>query len=150
MKRWPIEHWKTLIGLLPDINFALLGGPTDDFIKEIEAVAPDRARNWAGRLSLAQNAGLFEKAAAVVANDTGLLHVADQMERPTIALIGPSAFGYPSHSSSSTMEVDLYCKPCSKDGRGKCVNSLYKRCLIEVTPESVANEIRRVLKGTRR
>lgn len=149
MKRWPVEHWKSLIAALPDLGFALVGGPGESFIEDIARSAPNRTVNLAGRLSLAESASLLLRAQAVVANDTGLLHVADQMERPALALIGPTAFGYPSHSTSKTIEIDLYCKPCSKDGRGRCVNDLYKRCLVEISPERVAKNLGRLLAESR-
>jgi heptosyltransferase-2 len=147
MKRWPVEHWQKLIRLLPDFSFALLGGPQDQFIANITGTAPERCLNFAGRLSLQESVALLQLQLIdlVVANDTGILHVADQMEIPTIALIGPTAFGYPSHVSSHTMEVDLACKPCSKDGRGKCHNSVYQRCLVELSPESVAQMVGEIL-----
>ena len=31
MKRWPVEHWKKLVTLLPNENFVILGGPKDTF-----------------------------------------------------------------------------------------------------------------------
>jgi heptosyltransferase-2 len=145
MKRWPIEHWKTLVTLLPDVRFAALGGKEDTFIEEIAAVDPVRVTNLAGRLSLIESARVIAQADLVISNDTGSLQVADQMERPTIALIGPTAFGYPSHATSVALEKPLWCQPCSKDGRGRCVNSLYKRCLVELTPEIVAAQARTLL-----
>jgi ADP-heptose:LPS heptosyltransferase len=145
MKRWPLAHWKKLIGLLPETGFVFLGGPEDRFLDDLAAQAPGRTLNLAGRLSLAQSASLLELADLVIANDTGILHVADQMERPTLALIGPTAFGYPSHATSETLEIDLTCKPCSKDGRGGCRNSLYQRCLVEISPEHVAEAARKRL-----
>jgi ADP-heptose:LPS heptosyltransferase len=145
MKRWPLDHWRELIRLLPECGFVLLGGPEDSFLGALAEVAPDRTLNLAGQLSLAESSALLRHVDLVIANDTGLMHVADQMEVPTLALIGPTAFGYPSHTSSRTLEVDLPCKPCSKDGRGKCVNSLYQRCMIEITPESVATAAKELI-----
>ncbi len=145
MKRWPIEHWQKLIQLTPDLSFVLLGGPQDHFVETIAATAPARCLNLAGSLTLQQSSALLQMVDLVIANDTGILHVADQMEIPTMALIGPTAFGYPSHSTSITMEVDLACKPCSKDGRGKCHNSVYQRCLLELAPEKVAQAAREIL-----
>jgi ADP-heptose:LPS heptosyltransferase len=145
MKRWPVSHWKTLVSLLPNAGFIFLGGPDDKFISEIAAVAPERTVNLAGVLNLAQSIAVLPFADLVIAGDTGLLHAADQMERPTLALIGPTAFGYPSHSTSETLEIELYCKPCSKDGRGKCVNEVYQRCLIDLSPAKVAKAAENIL-----
>jgi ADP-heptose:LPS heptosyltransferase len=146
MKRWPIEHWKTLIASYTDVSFLLLGGPEDTFLADLQRQAPGRTVNFAGRLNLMQSATLLKMADLVIANDTGLLHVADQFERPTIALIGPTAFGYPSHSSSQALEIELKCKPCSKDGRGRCKNALYQRCLVDLKPEAVTAAARLKLK----
>lgn len=143
MKRWPIEHWKSLIAKRPQDAFVILGGKEDTFVNELAA---PNVFNFAGRLSLVESARLIARADLLVSNDTGSLQVGDQMERPTIALIGPTAFGYPSHSTSIALERPLVCQPCSKDGRGKCVNSLYKRCLIELTPDIVDAQIEAMLK----
>ena len=145
MKRWPESHWKSLIYDLSEFSFILLGGPEDTFLEDIRKHAPDRVLNFAGRLTLAQSASVFDHVRLVIANDTGLLHVADQMERPLIALIGPTAFGYPSHKTSQTLEIELTCKPCSKDGRGRCTNDLYQRCLVDLKPTSVAQAVRKML-----
>lgn len=149
MKRWPIEHWKELVLGFDRAGFAVLGGPEDTFLKELEQVAPGRVVDFAGRLGLSESAALMKEADLVIANDTGLLHVADQMERPTIALIGPTAFGYPSHVNSRTLEIELPCKPCSKDGRGRCRNSVYQRCLQELSPQAVQTAAAELLAGAK-
>lgn len=132
MKRWPLRRWKELIHDWTGVSFLLLGGPEDAFLVELANAAPGRTLNLAGRLDLAESSALLRKADLVIANDTGLLHVADQMERPTVAVIGPTAFGYPSGKFSRTVELDLACKPCSKDGRGRCRNEVYQRCLADL------------------
>lgn len=148
MKRWPVSHWRALIESLKDASFIILGGPNDHFLSELE-IDPQRVLNLAGRLSLAESSALLKEVDLLVANDTGTLHVADQLERPTIALIGPTAFGYPSHATSHTAEIDLPCKPCSKDGRGKCRNSVYQRCLVDLSPHQVALQARALLASSR-
>src|SRR5690606_22489281 len=106
MKRWPVEYWCELIKQLRT-SFILLGGPEDRFIAEIASVAPDRTLNLAGRLSLVESSTLVQLADLVISGDTGILHVADLMERPTLALIGPTAFGYPSRRNSIVLEVPV-------------------------------------------
>jgi ADP-heptose:LPS heptosyltransferase len=146
MKRWPPGHFLKLMELLPHASFALLGGPEDAFIAELCRNRPaESCLDLHGRLTLTENAWILERADLVVANDTGLLHLADQMERPTIALIGPTAMGYPSHKSSRVAEISLSCKPCSKDGSGACINSVYQRCLKELLPQTVAQMADQIL-----
>ncbi len=145
MKRWPRAHWKRLIHLLPDHFFAILGGPEDHFCQEFREVDPRRVVSFVGQMSHLESAAVLSHAQVVVAADTGLLHVADQLGVPTIALIGPTAFGFPSRLTTHTLEVDLPCRPCSKDGRGKCKNSLYKRCMVEISPDEVAETVKRLM-----
>jgi len=142
LKRWPVNHFKQLIQNMPDTNFVLLGGPEDRFIEELQKVAPERTLNTAGRASLTVSAALVKKAQVLVSNDTGLLHVGEQLGKPTVALMGPAPFGFPSRPSTKIMELNLPCRPCSKHGQGPCVNKIYHQCLVDITPEQVALEIR--------
>ncbi len=145
MKRWPVGHWVKLIEGMPECRFVVLGGPTDAFTERLQV--NDRVINLSGKLTLSETPSVLALSDLVIANDTGVLHASDQMARPTIALIGPTAFGYPSHATSQTLEVELPCKPCSKDGRGGCSNSIYQRCLVDITPERVIARSRAMLKA---
>lgn len=145
MKRWPLEHWKNLIRLLPQQQFVVLGGPEDNFCHELEDVAPDRVVNLAGQLNLLESCYVIDQTRLTVSADTGLLHVADLLGKKGIALIGPTAFGYPNSSLIKTLELSLPCRPCTKDGRGRCVQDKYKRCLVDIEPSSVAQETANLL-----
>ncbi len=145
LKQWPLKHWLDFIQKFPEENFVILGGKSDNICFEIENEIP-RVKNFAGQLSLAESIGVLSQAKAVVSNDTGLLHAADLFQVPTVALIGPSAFGYPAAPTSETLEVDLWCKPCSKDGRGRCKNKIYQKCMVDISPQRVAQTIKQRLK----
>jgi len=141
MKRWPIDHWKKLIKLLPTLKFTILGGPTDTFCEEIAQEDKMRVQNLAGQLSLIESCYAISQGYYIVSADTGLLHVADLFGKPAIALIGPSAFGFPSGDQVTTITLPMNCRPCSKDGSGHCKNTLYQRCMVEITPEMVVAAI---------
>jgi ADP-heptose:LPS heptosyltransferase len=141
-KRWPIDRWLKLarawLVLNPSSRFLLLGGPEDTFLHQIGAeLGPDTVYDSVGKSSLAQSARLLSQVNALVANDTGLLHVADRLTLPSVAIIGPTAFGYPASLYSRVAEVELPCKPCSKDGRDRCTNSENLKCLKLVSTEQV-------------
>jgi lipopolysaccharide heptosyltransferase II len=142
LKRWPVEHWKQLISLFPNEKFVLLGGPQDHFISEIAAVAPDRALNLAGKTDLRESAAVVALANALVSNDTGVLHVGEQLGKPTVALMGPAPFGFPSRPSTKIMQLDLTCRPCSKHGQGPCINPKFHECLRGISPEKVKEALK--------
>lgn len=148
LKRWPLAHFQELIRKMPEQRFVLLGGPEDTFIEELAQVAPERTLNTAGRASLTVTAALVQKARVLVSNDTGVLHVGEQLGRPTIALMGPAPFGFPSRSSTKILELDLACRPCSKHGQGPCVNRIYHQCLVDIKPDQVRAEILAKLKAS--
>lgn len=61
--------------------------------------------------------------AALVTNDSGLLHLAEATGTPVFALFGPTvrAFGYfPALPQSRVFEIDLACRPCSRNGKRPC------------------------------
>lgn len=141
LKRWPVSYWQELVRLLPTHRFVVLGGPTDDFCADIAAVAPDRVVNLAGKTSLMESFYTVYKASYVISGDTGFLHAADLFDKPGQAIIGPTAFGFPSGAKMKIMEVDLPCRPCTKDGNVKCKNTVHKKCLVEVKPSGVADQV---------
>ncbi len=143
LKRWPLEYWKRLIDLLPNEKFILLGGPEDIFLEELHKEFPSRVLNLAGKLSLMESAAVVSLSQALVSNDTGVMHMAEQLNHPCIALMGPAPFGFPSKPSTLVLERHLWCRPCSKHGQGPCVNENYQLCLRDIS----AMEVKTGLKG---
>ncbi len=144
LKRWPVSHWQELVRQNPQWNFVALGGPDDQFIEQITAVAPERCLNMAGKLSYLQSAGMVWAADLLVSNDTGLMHVAEQLGKPCVALLGPAPFGHPGRSTTLIKERELECRPCSKHGQGPCVNSVYQKCLADISAGEVASGIQKL------
>ena len=144
-KRWPVEYWKKLIQLLPNHNFMILAGPDDIFCKEIEEVDSNRVINLMGKTNLLESCYLVMKSELVISADTGFLHAADKFGIQALSLMGPTAFGFTTGNSIKTLEVDMKCRPCSKDGSGKCIDTVYQKCMIDITPEWVAKEVNYIM-----
>lgn len=137
LKRWPVGHWKRLIESMPGTKFVLLGGPEDRFLTDLAAPFGDRVLNLAGRTQLQTSAAIVALSRALITNDTGLLHVAEQLGHPAVALMGPAPFGFPSRPTTTILERKLPCRPCSKHGQGPCVNKTYQLCLTDISPDEV-------------
>jgi len=146
MKRWPVDHWKNLVILMPEKRFILLGGKEDLFCEQIKLIDPTRVVNLAGKLTLEESCYVINKSNLVISADTGLLHVADVLGKKALSLMGPTAFGFTTSPLIKTLAVDLKCRPCSKDGRGNCSQQVYQRCMVDITPQLVANEARHWLR----
>ena len=134
-----------MIEELYDYKFILLGGAQDFFCKDLAAVDHSRVVNMAGKLSLIKSCRLISRAPMVIAADTGLIHVADILGIKGISLMGPTAFGFPSGKSIVVLEKNLSCRPCSKDGRGRCSQKIWQRCMVEISPKEVACKVREML-----
>nr|WP_321407168.1 glycosyltransferase family 9 protein [uncultured Carboxylicivirga sp.] len=141
LKRWPVSYWQKLVELRKDLFFVVLGGPSDTFCEDIKSVAPERVINLAGKTSLMESFCTVWHALFVISGDTGFLHAADLFQKHGLAIIGPTAFGYPSNDNMKVMEVDLPCRPCTKDGSTKCKLKEIKKCLTDITPELLASNI---------
>lgn len=136
LKRWPLSHWKHLIELNAHQQIVILAGPHDDFTKELEIY--QNVINLTGKTSLLESAYVISKAQVVVSNDTGLLHMSEQLGKLTLALMGPAPFGYPSRLDTTTiLEKHLPCRPCSKHGQGPCTQKTYQECMVTITPSEV-------------
>ncbi len=96
----------------------------------VEIVKGAWAVSLVGKLSLAQSVAAVERAAAVLAGDTGLMHIAAALCRPLVLVwgntspqLGMSAF-YPEELAQKrfvSMEISgLACRPCSKLGKKDC------------------------------
>lgn len=145
MKRWPVCHWQELIRQLPEFHFIILAGPSDTFCKTIKETAPDRVINLSGKTSLLESCFLVKNSRLVISADTGFLHAADLFSTKAIALMGPTAFGFPTGKHVEIMGTDLPCRPCTKDGRGKCKQNVWQKCMVDIHPQEVARLARQLL-----
>lgn len=141
LKRWPISQWGRLIEIMSNYKFIIIAGPDDHFTSEIENVAPDRVLNLTGKTNLNESFYLVWISNFIVSADTGFLHAADLFGKDGIALMGPTAFGHTTGKTIKVLEVDLPCRPCTKEGNSECKISETKKCLYDISPEWVKSEI---------
>ena len=141
-KRWPIPYWiqltQELARSFPGQSYLVLGGPQDQFAQTlVDAIGP-RCFNSIGKWTLTESAQALAACKALVANDTGFLHVADRLQLPHVAIIGPTAFGFTVSPKGKSANLQLECQPCSKDGRDACRNREKLKCLVDLQPQKVA------------
>lgn len=132
-KRWP--YWRALASAWPGPVRAL-GGPGDE-----EAVA---AIGGVCEQGFARTLDAMNGACALVAGDTGLLHLGAAVGLPVVGIFGPttSSDGFWCHRGE-VVEQPLTCRPCSRFGGALCPVGDHA-CMREITVERVVAAIERV------
>lgn len=140
-KRWPAERFAQVAVALQAQGYriALAGGPMDgallDAIRQgcpLDADLSDQ--------SLATVAAGLARVALLIGNDSGLMHIASALNRPALALFGPTSINRwgPSPPGRS-LSLSLACSPCSNHGGDVCPQ-LHHRCLLELSVTRVFEE----------
>ncbi len=145
-KRWPVAHFAVVAKWwLERGGVVWLFGSSKDFVSAdaINAATDYRCHNLCGKTTLDDAVDLLSLAAAVVSNDSGLMHVSAALNKPQVALYGSSNPGCtpPLNASARIVRLDLACSPCEKSecplGGTECLNDL--------EPQKVINALEQLL-----
>jgi len=144
-KRWPKEYFVEFSKTASQKNncdVLIFGGKNDfDFCEDIKKQVGEKAKNLCG-LSLQETAAALKKCRYVLSNDTGLMHMAEALKVPVVAVFGPTVeeFGfYPQTENSKVLSKKYNCKPCSTKGSEKCPVGDFK-CMRDISvQEATAN-----------
>ena len=128
-KRWPFfpELSRRL-----DAQIVVLGSAADQ-----SAAADIRGLDLTGKTTLDEAIDLVAGAAAVVTNDSGLMHVAAATGRPLVALFGSSSPVHtpPQSAAARAVWLEIECSPCFERacplGHFKCMKDLSVQRVLE-------------------
>ena len=133
-KRWPAAHFAQLAQAVlasePRAQVALLGSPKDRPACDEVAAGSGAMFNLAGATTLDEAIALIARADAMVANDSGLLHIASALNRPVVALYGPTDPDHapPFSDVAKSISLRLACSPCRQRecplGHHDCMNKM--------------------------
>lgn len=123
-KEWPQEKWYSLIKSLQyRANFVCLGGPKEatqykPLIDSLAAEGIDHIMlNMLGKTTLQEVGALIESCDVVVTADTGSLHIALALDKPVVALFGPTdpkLWGPLTGTFKVLVNDELHCLGCRK------------------------------------
>jgi len=142
-KRWPTAYFAELARELRRLGHDVwaVGSPKDAPIgEEIARLSGGASVNLCGATSLSDAVDLIAGAALVVTNDSGLMHVAAALDRPTLAIYGSSSpdFTPPLSDRAQVIRLDLACSPCFKR---ECPLGHFD-CMMKLDPEAILARVR--------
>ena len=146
-KRWPAEHYAAVAGMAiaQGLQVWIFGGPADKAVaREIRAsvdvAQQSRLLDLTGKTRLVDAIDLLSLCQLVVANDSGLMHVAAAVGCPTAVVDGSTspAFTPPLTDKLHILLNPLDCSPCFQ----RTCPLGHKNCLNQLLPAQFAGIIR--------
>jgi len=118
-KQWPVSHYAEVANhyLTEGWQVWLLGSDKDATVcQELDAITWHKTKVMAGKTSLPEAVDLMSFASLVVANDSGLMHIAAALQKPLVAVYGSTDPGHtpPLSSNHAIARLGLECSPCFK------------------------------------
>lgn len=140
-KRWPPEHFATVVrefsGKRPEFRFVILGGKSDvELGSTISSGNPDACLDLTGKTSLPEMIEWIRACELMITNDTGPMHTAVALQKPLVALLGPTdpLHTGPHRRPQDVLQLDLPCVPCRSQ---RCTNIREMDCLRGISPPVV-------------
>jgi len=147
-RRWPVERFAALARRVlerTDHSVVLVGSSGErEHTRAVLAASGgsgSRIVELAGLLSLGELSALFERADAVVSNDSGPMHLAAAQGAPTLGLFGPETpqMYRPLGPRAEALYRPTVCSPCINVHDGKVATCIHghPECLENISVDDV-------------
>lgn len=150
---WPWKKWHGFDSLARQLPRVVLVGTQADVENRgtyfrTAFTWPPHARSFIGQLDLADTAALLSECAALVSNDSGLMHVGAALGIPTIGIFGITSPAREAIPVPNMLPVSkgLGCEPaCRRGSWGRRDCQFHLECLRSLTADDVLGRITAVL-----
>jgi len=151
-KVWPQERFLDLAEHIykNKMDIVLAGDQMEkEVVDQFESLCKVPVKNIAGRTTIGEIASLIRCSKGLVCHDSGLMHIANALKTPLIALYGPTDYNYtrPMAETSKVIRKDIDCAPCmanfaktEQEAYNDC--SFNFKCMKSISVEEVIQEIR--------
>ncbi len=151
IRDWPLARYRELVQLLvqdEDVDVMLVGTASqwvaaNEVVRDLPVA---RVTNTCGYIAWSQVLERIGRADCVIANNSGLAHIAAGMGRETLCVFGASHSPYewmPRGPAVRIVTKRVECSPCGLDSEGACPYGV--RCLAEIDALQVHAQCRVIL-----
>jgi lipopolysaccharide heptosyltransferase II len=148
-KTWISKRYSEVIDYIKNhlrYKVIMLGGDNDDICNSISKINRN-VIDLHGKLTLRESIALISCANLTIGSDTGLMHASEAVGVPVVMIIGPTSIqmgGGVMLEKSFTLEKDIWCRPCSQNGKSPCFRS-QQYCMNQISSSNVINAVKRIL-----
>lgn len=144
-KQWPSSHYAELAQSFLEKNWQvlILGSPADEetgeeIVNHITAEQKLGISNLCGKTLLQDAIDILATADYVVSNDSGLMHIAAALQKPLIAIYGPTSpkFTPPLSANAQIIQKEVDCGPCFQrecpEKHHKCMKTIESEQIMQL------------------
>jgi ADP-heptose:LPS heptosyltransferase len=154
-RRWPAAYVVEAVQRLVEMGHQLvfIGSRSElPYVRGLHEKLPpeirSRAINTAGKLTVNELLAFLEGAKCVLTSDTGPMHMAIALRRPTVCLFGPVNPEHYGHDQENVIVLyaPVFCSPCVHEiDQPPCNGN--NVCMQRLTPEMVVGAVQSVMGG---
>ncbi|NLK82693.1 MAG: lipopolysaccharide heptosyltransferase II [Lentisphaerae bacterium] len=148
-KRWPSESFRTIAARwIERGGFVLVFGSASEnrIAEEVLAGLPaQNTLNLCGKTAMSELMAVLKRVDALVANDSGLMHLTAALGTPGVAVYGPTDYSSTSPISAK-WQIIFERQPCAPCFKRECPNGT-ACCMTAVTPDRVWTALQQISKG---
>lgn len=145
-KRWPATYFAKIAQTKSDEGWEvwIFGGKQDCLTAcKIQNHCNNICLDLSDKTDLGEATDLISLASAVVTNDTGLMHIAAALDRPTVAVYGSSSMQHTPpllKNKLRKLSLNLPCSPCLKS---TCPLK-HNKCMVDLKPDLALKALREI------
>ncbi|NCN27079.1 glycosyltransferase family 9 protein [bacterium] len=156
---WPTKRWDMTQALelcrdllKKGVTLRLLGdGTTAELYSVIkEQLASPLLEDYSGKTTVSEWVKLIEESDVLLSGDSAAVHVASDLNRPVIALFGPTVpelgFAPWRRSGAHALGLEMACRPCDIHGPRNCPLG-HHNCMKKLSSEIVLKRVESCLDG---
>ncbi len=149
-KRWPIHYFSSVAQSLLNQGWqvVILGSQAESQLADdLMESTNGRCIDLTGKTTLTEAIDVLSLTQAVIANDSGLMHIAAALDRPLVVIYGSSspAFTPPLGNNVAIANLSLDCSPCFKR---QCPLG-HHDCMQKLQPDSILSKLAAIVPSLR-
>lgn len=153
LRRWPLSQYRKLVELILEETewIVVLVGAACDIVYTARLVGSSKqVVDVAGKTSVVQTTELLRRCSALVANDSGPMHLGAASGIPVVGIFGPTnPVEKTPHTNPYSSYIwrgqDLPCSPCYRDGIFPSRCPYEHRCMTELRVEDVFRKLKAIV-----